>query len=177
MNRPDKPNSVRLPVIGAEDASGGAPQSREELLAQGVAERMVGVLRALDRQDQLEDSREFAGWLEGFTRDPEGMKDAARELTLRAFRVSSDRANFRILRLAAGAESRLVTGFCEALGMGRVEIVERIHDMAQVGVLAQDMVSGAVRATPLGIALAGMVDEAAGRAADELAGRLSELFK
>ncbi len=176
MNTPGKLNSVHLPVIGAGGATGGAPQSREELLAQGVAERMVGVLRALDRQDQLEDSREFAGWLERFTRDPKGMKEAARELTLRAFRAASDQVNFRILRLAAEAESRSVIEFCEALGMGRVEIVERIHDLAQVGVLAQDMVSGAVRATPLGAALAGMVDEAAGRAADELAGRLSDLF-
>ncbi len=176
MNRADQPNSVSLPLITDGGASGGAQQSREELLAQGVAERMVGILRVLDRQDQLEDSQEFAGWLEGFNHDQKGMKDAARELTLRAFRAASDQVNFRLLRLAADTESRPVIDFCESLGMGRIEIVERIHDLAQVGVLAQDMVTGTVRVTPLGLALAGLVEEAAGRAADELTGRLSELF-
>jgi hypothetical protein len=70
-------------------------------------------------------------------------------------------------------ESRPVSEVMQILGLGRVEAVERIHDLVQVGALSQDLVSGSVQVTLLGAALAGMVERTSELAVKELLDRLS----
>ena len=159
-----------IKVSASSEASDSTP---EDALVEGLISRMLGILRALDRQDQLETSDEFSGWLETFSQDEEGAKAAARELVLRALRAISDRINYRILQQTSNMESRPVSEVMQILGLGRVEAVERIHDLVQVGALSQDLVSGSVQVTLLGAALAGMVERTSELAVKELLDRLS----
>jgi hypothetical protein len=133
--------------------------SLEDTLAEGLLARMVGLIRSLDRQDQLETSEEYAGWLDEFSKDPEAARAAAKEMALRAFCAVSDSVNYQLLQLAAGQDGRPVSDFSRALGIGRVETVERIHDLIQVGALS---------------ALSELVESLADRTAEELSKRLSE---
>lgn len=168
--------AVPLKVISPGGDSGPYPPvaSPGEAMVESIVARLLAIAASLDRQDSLETSEEFAGWFKQFSMNEKDARSAALELIFRAMRAVADRTNYRILQFAIESEGSPVPEFCEALGMERIGTVERIHDLVQAGILAQDLISGAVQVTPLGQGLFGMVDDLASRAGGDVIKRLSE---
>ncbi len=142
-----------------------------DAMALGLAERARNLLRALDRQDRLETSREFAGWLQGAVSGNE-LAGVAEELLLRALRVAGDPANYRILELLSPLEGIGLAEVMKRTGLSRVAASERVNDLVQVGLASRELIDDQIRGTPLAgglVALVGELSEAAGeRLATEL---------
>ncbi len=110
-----------------------------EILA-GLVERVRSLLLGLDRRDRLETASEFVGWLQCQTR--EQLDGIAREMLLRALRCAGDPVNYRILERLDLENPVKAADLMPETGLGRVALSERLNDLAQVGLISQDMVDG-----------------------------------
>ena len=123
-------------------------------LVDGLWARLRNVLIALDRMDRLETATDFAGWVEGFQQDEAQIEATARDWVLRAVRLGSDSLNYRILQALQDADGLSIPQLMQATNMARVELTERIKDLAQVGFVVQALDMDSVQGT---LAAKGMV--------------------
>lgn len=116
-----------------------------DALVEGLWARLRNVLIALDRLDRLENAAEFVGWVEAFRHDDAQVEATAREWILRAVHLASDPLNYRILRMLQVSDGLSMGQLMQATGMMRVELTERVKDLAQVGLVAQALDSDSVQ--------------------------------
>ena len=125
--------------------------SSHDPLARGLAARMRDAVEAADR-------------LAAFSYDgrpgespPSALADGeelatAHDLVLRVLRATGDALNFRILAAAAAQPSHgaPIDALACDLGVSRMALVERVHDLIQLGLVARDLQLDTVRATGAG---------------------------
>ena len=98
-------------------------------------------------------------WLEGLVKDDAALASVGRELVLRAFRAGADTINFEILTHLRDEEAVALSHLAQVTGLPPFTVSERVNDLVQVGLAAQVLEQGAVRATPLTRGFLGMVGE------------------
>ena len=123
-------------------------------LAEGLWTRLRNVLIALDRLDRLETASDFVGWVESFQGDDAQIERTTRDWVLRAVRLASDPVNYAILRALQQSGEMTIAQLMAATKLTRLELTERVKDLAQVGFIAQALDTDAVQGTR---AAAGMV--------------------
>ncbi|MGE5263417.1 MAG: hypothetical protein ACM3S0_08560 [Acidobacteriota bacterium] len=116
-------------------------------LVEGLWARLRNVLIAIDRLDRLETATDFAGWVEGFQQDEAQIQATARDWVLRAVRLGSDPLNYRILQVLQDPAGVSIAQLMQATNLTRVDLTERIKDLAQVGFVAQALDMDSVQGT------------------------------
>ena len=106
-------------------------------LVDGLWARLRNLLIALDRLDRLETATDLAGWVETFQQDEAQIQATARDWVLRAVRLASDSLNYQILRAVQDAGGMSIAQHMQATNLTRVELTERVKDLAQVGFVVQ----------------------------------------
>jgi len=120
-------------------------------LARGLAARLRDAVDAADRlaafahdtrpgepvPSQLSDGEELA---------------TAHDMVLRVLRATGDGLNYRIIAAACakGSEGARLDALAGDLGLTRMALVERVHDLIQLGLVARDLPADTVLATPAG---------------------------
>lgn len=145
--------------------------SGHEAMTRGLIERARNLLRALDRQDRLESSEEFAGWLQSAV-DGGELEEVSTELLLRALRIAGDPGNYRILELLHPLEGVSLADVMARTGLARVAASERINDLVQVGLASRELIDDQIRGTPLAGGVVDLVRTLSAAAALELAEEL-----
>ena len=136
------------------------PSACLDMMADGISGRLRDLLLARER------------W-EGFVHEPGEASAAspaaspgeaervAAEQVLRTLRAAVEVVNQRILvRLLGDAERTVSLGaLTELTGLPRIPLTERVHDLAQVGLVSYSPDSPRVQATALAAGLLGLLDE------------------
>ena len=142
-------------------------------LAFALALRLRDIARMLDRLDRLE-----SGTGEWLLLQGEGeLAEAAREMTLRAFRIAADPANFAILAFLSARSTAPVAELEKASGLGRLALSERINDLVQVGLAGRNIDTDQVQGTAAGAALVGLIDNLSRATAKQLAEALQQVTR
>lgn len=129
-----------------------------DLLARGLAARLRDAVEAADRLASFSyDGRPGESPSTALT-DGEELA-TAHDMVLRVLRATGDALNFRILAAAAARSSdgAPLDGLAHDLGLARMALVERIHDLIQLGLVARDLQLDTVRATGAGEGLLELV--------------------
>ena len=137
-------------------------------LSSALALRLRDIARVLDRLDRLESGT--GEWLTA--QDDAALKEAAREMTLRALRVAADPINFAILNHLATHSSVPLADLETATYLGRLALSERVSDLVQVGLAGRNIDTDHVQATPGGAALVTWINSIGEATANRLAGAL-----
>ena len=146
-------------------------QEADSAILVGLVERVRSLLLCLDRRDRLETAGEFVGWLQRQTR--EELDGIARDMLLRALRCAGDQVNYQILERLDGLNPVDDADLMAKTGLDRVAVSERLNDLAQVGLISQDVVDGQVRATSLAVGVRALVEDLAAQAGGKLLDGLS----
>lgn len=127
-------------------------------LARGLAARMRDAVEAADRLASFSFDGRPAESQPSALADGEELA-TAHDLVLRVLRATGDALNFRILAAAAARSSdgAPVDALAQDLGLARMALVERIHDLIQLGLVARDLQLDTVRATGAGEGLLELV--------------------
>ena len=134
-------------------------------LSSALALRLRDIARMLDRLDRLESGT--GEWLT--SQDDAALKEAAREMTLRALRIAADPINFALLEYLAAHSSSPLADLETAAGLGRLALSERVSDLVQVGLAARNIDTDQVQGTAAGAALAGWISNISEAMANGLA--------
>ncbi len=126
-------------------------------LVDGLWARLRNVLIALDRVDRLETSVEFSDWIQALQRDDAQMHATARSWVLRVLSVAADPLNYQLL-LSLRTDSQTISQLMQTAGVTRVELTERIKDLAQIGLLSQAMETSDVQNTSAGDAIVAWIE-------------------
>ncbi|MBI5301035.1 MAG: hypothetical protein HY868_02780 [Chloroflexi bacterium] len=116
-------------------------------LVDGLWARLRNVLIALDRIDRLDSATDFVGWVEAFQRDDAQIETTTRDWLLRALRVACDPLNYQVLRALEKSDGQSIAALMRATNLARVELTERVKELAQTGFVAQDLETETVQAT------------------------------
>lgn len=135
-------------------------------LTEGLWARLRNVLIALDRMDRLETARELAGWVEGFQSDDSQIQATVQAFVLRAVRAASDPINFQILSAVRAAGGTSLAQLIETTRLTRVDLTERLKDLAQVGLIAQAFEMDSAQLTRAGEGMLAWVDAVRERIAE-----------
>jgi hypothetical protein len=146
-------------------------QEADAAIMAGLVERVHSLLLGLDRRDRLETADEFVGWLQRQTR--EQLDDIARGMLLRVLRCAGDPVNYRILERLDLLNAVNAADLMPTTGLDRVAVSERLNDLAQVGLISQDLVDGQVRGTSLAIGVRALVERISVQAGGKLLDGLS----
>ena len=131
--------------------------------ARGLAARLRDAALAADRLSGFAfDERPDGGQPPPSLRDGDE-RAAAEDFVLRVLRAIGDPLNHAILQ-AAGAGPAL-DPLAEQLGLPRLALIERVHELVQLGLVVRDLQRDTVHSTPAGEALAGQVAELASEVA------------
>ena len=123
-------------------------------LSSVLALRLRDIARMLDRLDRLESGT--GKWLAA--QDDAALKEAAREMTLRALRVAADPINFAILNHLAVHSSVPLADLETAARLSRLALSERVSDLVQVGLAGRNIDTNHVQVTPASAALAAWIN-------------------
>lgn len=127
-------------------------------LVEGLWARLRNVLIALDRIDRLETASDFVGWVDAFQRDDAQIDATARDWVLRALRLASDPLNYQLLVVLKNSDGLSITELMRATQMPRVELTERVKDLAQLGFVAQSLESEMVLATRAAAGIVALIE-------------------
>ncbi len=116
-------------------------------LVEGLWARLRNALIALDRMDRLETANEFVGWVEAFQRDDAQIDATTREWLLRALRLAADPLNYHLLRALQESDGLSIAELMRLTNASRVDLTERIKDLAQSGFVAQALDTDTVQGT------------------------------
>ncbi len=139
-----------------------------DLLAEGLWSRLRDILMAQSRWDRFVHNPEGSGaptQVEPIPPSREEAERVAAEMLLRALGAGAETVNQTILRRLASKEAVKVPILMELTGLPRIAVIERVHDLARVGLASYAAESGEARGTPLSQGLLGFVDEVSGRLA------------
>jgi hypothetical protein len=145
----------------------GATDHGEAALARGLAARLRDAAAAADRLADFAFS-EAGEPAPAALRDGEE-RDAALDFVLRALAAAGDATNHAILS-AAGDGGVAVADLAARTGLPRLAVLERVHGLLALGLVARDLPADTVHATPAGRALLELVEDLA----DEVAGWLAK---
>lgn len=134
-----------------------------EEIAVGTWTRLRNLMGALDRVDRLETSEEFPGWLQSLAQDDSALQATIREFLLRAVRMAGDPVNARILTDIMNTGEQNVHSLLRATGLPRVELVERLTELARAGLTVQTLDGDRVETTSLARGLYSLLDEIGAR--------------
>jgi hypothetical protein len=140
-------------------------------LSSTLALRLRDLARMLDRLDRLESGT--GEWLT--SQGDAALKEAAREMMLRALRVAADPINFAILNHLAAHSSAPMADLETAIELGRLALSERVSDLVQVGLAGRNIDIDHVQATPAGAALAAWINGIGETTAKKLAEALQPI--
>ena len=140
-------------------------------LSSALALRLRDIARMLDRLDRLESGT--GEWLTA--QDDAALKEAAREMTLRALRVAADPINFAILNHLATHSSVPLADLETTTRLGRLALSERVSDLVQVGLAGRNIDTDHVQATPAGAALVTWINGVGAATAKKLAEALQPI--
>lgn len=120
-------------------------------LARGLAARLRDAVDAADRLASFSYDGRPEEAAPSQLADGEELS-TAHDMVLRVLRATGDALNFRILAAAvtqteAGAP---LAALADDLELSRMALLERVHDMIQLGLVARDLQLDTVRATPAG---------------------------
>lgn len=148
------------------DEAGTTPGADVEP-ARGLAARLRDAAAAADRLSDFSfDGRSG----EGAPTLAAGEEPAtAEDFVVRAVHLATDPVAFRILR--AAATETAIGELAAGLELPRLALLERVHEMIQLGLVARDLERDTVRASPAGEALARWLDELAAETAGWLTKR------
>ena len=129
----------------------GARSVASDPLARGLAARMRDAVEAADRLASFSFDGRPGDAVPSVLADGEELA-GAHDMVLRVLCAVGDAVNFRILAAAvaqgdAGAPLAALAG---DLGLTRLALVERVHDLIGLGLLARDLQADTVRATTAG---------------------------
>jgi hypothetical protein len=134
-------------------------------LSLALALRLRDLARMLDRLDRLE-----SGTGEWLASQQNGeLRAAAMEMTLRALRAAADPTNFALLAFLSAHISAPVAELEKASGLGRLALIERVNDLAQVGLAGRNIDTDQVQGTAAGAALVGLINSLSEATAQKLA--------
>ena len=143
------------PVLDTVPAVAAPRPERSQEPARGLAARLRDAALAADRLAGFA-FEERAGGQEPPPALAEGDERAAAEdFVLRALRTAADPVNHRILAAATAGPDLASLG--AACGLPRLALVERVHELVQLGLVARDLQRDTVHATAAGEALAAEV--------------------
>src|SRR3972149_8671729 len=134
-------------------------------LALPLALRLRDIPRLLDRLDRLESGT--GEWL--LSQGEGALAEAAREMTLRCFRIAADPANFVILAFLSTRPAAPIAELEKASGLGRLALSERVNDLVQVGLAGRNIDTDQVQGTAAGAALVGLINSIGEATAKKLA--------
>jgi len=146
-------------------------QEIDDPILTGLVERVHSLLLGLDRRDRLETANEFVGWLQRQTR--EQLDNIARGMLLRALRCAGDPVNYQILERLAELDEANAAALMPKTGLDRVAVCERLNDLAQVGLISQDVLGGQISETSLAVGVRTLVERLAVQAGGKLLDGLS----
>ena len=142
-------------------------------LAFALALRLRDIARMLDRLDRLESGT--GEWLP--SQGEAALAEAAREMTLRAFRIAADPANYAILGFLSTHTSVPIAELEKVSGLGRLALSERVNDLVQVGLAGRNIDTDQVQGTAAGAALVGLIDNLSRATAKQLAEALQPVTR
>ncbi|HKZ83661.1 MAG TPA: hypothetical protein VJ793_08395 [Anaerolineae bacterium] len=142
-------------------------------LALALALRLRDIARMLDRLDRLESGT--GEWL--LSQGEGALAEAAREMTLRAFRIAADPANFVILAFLSTRTAAPIAELEKASGLGRLALSERVNDLVQVGLAGRNIDTDQVQGTAAGAALVGLIEGVRQATAKKLAEALQRVTR
>ncbi|MBI4674323.1 MAG: MarR family transcriptional regulator [Chloroflexi bacterium] len=122
-------------------------------IALGAWTRLRNLIGALDRVDRLETAREFDGWLQQFSPDENALDATIREFLLRALRLVGDPLNFQILAQLNANQGATMTELLAETRLSRVDLTERVNEMARAGLTVQPLEQDKIEATPFALGL------------------------
>jgi hypothetical protein len=143
-------------------------------LVEGLWARLRNTLIALDRMDRLESANEFVGWVEAFQRDDAQIDVTTREWLLRALRLAADPLNYQILRALQDSDGMIIAELMRLTHASRVDLTERIKDLAQSGFVAQALESDGVQGTRAAAGLVAWVESLRERMAERVRAGLTK---
>ncbi len=120
-----------------------------DAIALGVWTRLRNLIGALDRVDRLETSSEFDGWLNAVAQDDAALEMTIREFLLRALRLASDPINAQLLSHLDTNGASTLGALLQVIPLSRVELTERVNELARAGLTVQALDGEQVEATPL----------------------------
>lgn len=127
-------------------------------LGEGLWARFRNVLIALDRIDRLETASDFVGWVENFQTDPVQIELTTRDWILRALHRASDPTNYQLLIALTKRDGLSIAELMHTTNLTRVDLTERIKDLAQSGFVAQALESEIVQGTLAATGLVALVE-------------------
>lgn len=135
-------------------------------IARGAWTRLRNLIGALDRVDRLETSEEYIGWLQKLATDESVLERTAKEFILRAVRLAADPINWLVLVRLAENEAATTAELSGMTGIQRVEIVERLNELARAGLTLQSLEGDRVAVTDLGRGMIAFVGQVTQRMTD-----------
>lgn len=121
-----------------------------DLMAEGAWTRLRNLIGALDRVDRLETSPEFDGWLKQLQTDEHALEATIREFLLRAVRLAADPINWQILLRLRETNGATLSALLELTHLPRVELAERVNELARAGLTIQTLDEAVIEITPFG---------------------------
>lgn len=118
-------------------------------IARGAWTRLRNLIGALDRLDRLETAREFDGWLAQLAQDERALDATIHEFLLRALRLASDPINVQILAHTHAQDGATMTELLMQTKLSRVDLTERVNEMARAGLTVQPLEQDKIEITQL----------------------------
>lgn len=120
-----------------------------EEISRGAWTRLRNLIGTLDRVDRLETSSEYVGWLQRLAADQNALAETMREFLLRCLRLAADPISWSILEALREKPASTTADLVDLTGLQRVEIVERLNELARAGLTVQPLDADRVEATEL----------------------------
>jgi hypothetical protein len=118
-------------------------------ITSGAWTRLRNLIGALDRVDRLETSSEFDGWLNALAQDDNALAATIREFLLRALHLASDALNAQLLAFLSANGASTLGALMQVTRLTRVELTERVNELARAGLTVQVLDGDSIEATPL----------------------------
>jgi len=128
-------------------------------ISRGAWTRLRNVLITLDRGDRLDTGSEFIGWLPALTQDQAALEATMREFILRAVHLATDPINACLLSELNRGDALTVRALMTALHLARVELIERLNELARAGLIVQAFEGEPIEPTPLARGWLALMDE------------------
>jgi|GEM_PF-3378490 hypothetical protein len=128
-------------------------------IARGAWTRLRNLISALDRVDRLETSSEFDGWLNALAQDENALDATIREFLLRALHLASDALNAQLLAFLLANGASTIGALRQVTRLSRVELTERVNELARAGLTVQALDGEQIEVTPLARGLGALLDE------------------
>ena len=147
-------------------------QEADGAILAGLVERVHSLLLGLSGPPRPTGDRGRVRRLASAT-DPRATGRHRTWYVVRVLRCAGDPVNYRILERLDLLNAVNAADLMPTTGLDRVAVSERLNDLAQVGLISQDLVDGQVRGTSLAIGVRALVERISVQAGGKLLDGLS----